>query len=285
LEADKIDNYKFGSSDRVRNGPVFSSKFVYFSLVAGRLVMTCVDEFAVKEITVSRESDREERQIALYKIYQQVLERQPYAFERKQLAKAEADFLRNKIGVKRFLRILGQSDVYLNEFYYTSSNQKFIELCFKHFMGRAPADQDEVHEYCDILMRQGVHNLITAVLDSEDYRKHFGCFTVPHAWDEDVYPSPKTYWETEVLNHELHGRRGRILPTMVWHDLHMDCDGGRCDIPQASQPANEAVQGHVDASDISKLHQVLRSMNKADLDLFAATLSTTERQKLQQILR
>ena len=48
------------------------------------------------------------------------------------------DFLKDKIGVKRFLKALGHSEVYLNEFYYNSSNLKFLELCFKHFMGRAP---------------------------------------------------------------------------------------------------------------------------------------------------
>ena len=64
-------------------------------------------------------------------------------------------------------------------------------------MGRAPKDQEEMHTYCDILMREGAKELITALLDSEEYRKHFGCFTVPHAWAEEIYPSPKTYWETE----------------------------------------------------------------------------------------
>jgi phycoerythrin-associated linker protein len=187
--------------------------------------MTTVDEFAVQETTVSRESAREERQNALYQIYAQVLERQPYAYERKMLGQAEKDFLRNKIGVKRFLRVLGQSEVYLNEFYYNSSNPKFIELCFKHFMGRAPKDQEEMHFYCDILMRQGVKELITALLDSEEYRQHFGCFTVPHAWAEDSYPSPKTYWETDVLLHELHGRRGWILPH---HDLAQPASQLRC---------------------------------------------------------
>jgi phycoerythrin-associated linker protein len=60
--------------------------------------MTNVDEFAVQETTVSRESAREERQNALYQIYAQVLERQPYAYEHKQLAQAEKDFL----GMKKF---------------------------------------------------------------------------------------------------------------------------------------------------------------------------------------
>lgn len=249
--------------------------------------MTNVDEFAVKETTVSRESAREERQNALYQIYAQVLERQPYAYERKVLAQAEKDFLKNKIGVKRFLRVLGHSEVYLNEFYYNTSNQKFIELCFKHFMGRAPKDQEEMHFYCDILMRQGVKELITALLDSEEYRQHFGCFTVPHAWTEDSYPSPKTYWETDVLLHELHGRRGWVLPTMLWHDLHLNCDAGSCDIKPNTPPASaqRAALGPTPSSrDMGVLHQVLSNMSQSDLATFASTLSPTEREKLQQLL-
>ncbi|WOD38613.1 phycobilisome rod-core linker polypeptide [Nodosilinea sp. E11] len=241
--------------------------------------MTAIDEFAVKEITVSRQSSGEERQAALYQIYAQVLERQPYRFERKKLAKFEVEFLRNKIGVKRFLRELGHSEVYLNEFYYNSSNPKFIELCFKHFIGRAPSDAEEMRYYCDVLMRRGVKAMITALLDSEDYIKHFGCFTVPHAWTEENYPSPKTFWETEVLLRELHGQRGWIVPTMIWHDLHLDCNGGSCSLPEVSSKERPAPPAELDA-----LHQVLSTMGAQDLEQFASTLSAAERDKLRHLL-
>ncbi|MEA5447191.1 phycobilisome rod-core linker polypeptide [Leptolyngbya sp. CCNP1308] len=250
--------------------------------------MTSIDELLIKEITVSRQSPGEERQAALHRIYAQVLERQPYGFERKQLAKIEAEFLRNKIGVKRFLRELGHSEVYLNEFYYNSSNPKFIELCFKHFIGRAPSDQAEMHRYCDILMRQGVKVMITALLDSEDYSKHFGCFTVPHAWSGHSYPSPRTFWETEVLLQELHGRRGWIVPTMTWHDLQLNCDGGSCGLPGASMHSGQPSQTTAGApraiSGAEALHQVLSTMGPQDLEVFAATLSATERDKLRHLL-
>lgn len=246
--------------------------------------MTSTDELLVKEITVSRQSSGEERRLALHQIYVQVLERQPYAFERKQLAKIEADFLRNKIGVKRFLRELGHSEVYLNAFYYNSSNPKFIELCFKHFIGRAPSDQAEMRRYCDILMRQGVRDMITALLDSEDYSRHFGCFTVPHAWAEASYPSPRTFWETEVLLHELHGRRGWIVPTMVWHDLQLNCDGGSCRLPEPSLSSAPGSRTAAVISGSEALHQVLSTMGPQDLAAFAATLSTAERDKLRHLL-
>jgi phycoerythrin-associated linker protein len=255
--------------------------------------MTVINELTPREITVSRQSDREERQLALRQIYAQVLERQPYAYERKVLAKDEDDFLRNKIGVKRFLRILGHSEVYLNEFYYNSSNLKFIELCFKHFIGRAPKDGDEMREYCDILMRQGVKEVITALLDSDDYDHHFGCFTVPHAWTDDQYPSPRTYWETDVLLHELHGRRGSVLPTMTWHDLHLNCDGGNCVLDNGSSSVSPAAtlptvspvaSASQSAAAMGALHQVLSTMNQADIEAFARTLSPIEREKLRAML-
>jgi len=146
---------------------------------------------ALKATIVSRHSSLEERQAALYQIYAQVLERQPYASERRQLAKPEKDFLKDKIGVKRFLKALGHSEVYLNEFYYNSSNLKFLELCFKHFMGRAPKNHTEMIEYSNTLMRDGVYELITKMIDSEEYRKHFGCFTVPHPYTERCMSRPK----------------------------------------------------------------------------------------------
>lgn len=232
------------------------------------------------EMTVSRHSSLEERKAALHQIYIQVLERQPYAFERKRLAKAEDDFLHDKIGVKRFLKILGHSEVYLNEFYYNSSNLKFLELCFKHFMGRAPRDREEMRHYCDILMRDGVQGLITQLIDSEEYRKHFGCFTVPHPPQEEIYGSPKAYLETDILNHELHGRRGKVLPTMVWHDLGMTCEGGNCHLTAgASAAASKAP-----AKSPGEFLQMLRSMDPADLEQVASALSPHQREKLRQVL-
>ncbi|MBF2080078.1 MAG: phycobilisome rod-core linker polypeptide [Synechococcales cyanobacterium T60_A2020_003] len=179
-------------------------------------------------ITVSRTSTRDERQAALYQIYQQILERQPYAYERRSLAKAEKDFLSDKIGVRRFLKELGHSEVYLNSFYHTSTNLKFIESCFKHFLGRAPFNSEEVHDYCNVLLTEGVHHLITAILDSEEYRKFFGCFTVPHARHPRYYESPKAYLESDLLNHEYYAQRGRAIPTLYWHQLGLNCDGGVC---------------------------------------------------------
>lgn len=237
----------------------------------------------VQPVIVSRRSSLEERQAALYQIYRQVLERQPYSFERQTLARAEKDFLADKIGVRRFLKELGHSEVYLSAFYYPASNLKFLEWCFKHFMGRAPIDQDEIRLYCDILMRKGVKSVITAILDSEEYRKVFGCFTVPYPHEQQHYPSPKSYLETQILNHEYVEQRGHVVPTIYWHELGLNCDAGVCSHPEANEvldatsPTGEMLQ--------EQLLALIKALDPAQAREVIATLSPTQKQALRKAIR
>lgn len=231
----------------------------------------------VQPIIVNRYSTPEERQTALRHIYLQVLERQPYAYEHKHLAKAEKDFLTDKIGVRRFLKELGHSQVYLDSFYHNSSNMKFLELCFKHFLGRAPIHQDEIKDYCNILMHRGVAQLITALLDSEEYRKTFGCFTVPYPRSERYYASPKAYTESHLLNHEHIGQRGRSIPTIYWHQLGLNCDAGVCRYPEA----DAAIAPQFPPDDLMHLTHLLRYMPPQEV---IATLSPHQKALLRQAM-
>lgn len=235
-------------------------------------------------ITVSRKSSQEERQAALYQIYRQVLERQPYSFERKLLAKLEKDFLSDKIGVRRFLKELGHSSVYLNAFYHPASNLKFLEWCFKHFMGRAPQDQDEVTFYCNVLMQQGAQALITTILDSEEYRKVFGCFTVPYPRQQQHYSSPKAYLETQILNQEYVEQRGHVVPTIYWHELGLNCDAGVCRHPEANEVLEPPVSA-VGEMLQDELLEMLRSLDVAQAKQVVASLSPAQKEALRKAVR
>lgn len=234
-------------------------------------------------VTVSRHSTQEEREFALTRIYHQVLERQPYIYERKQLAKAEKDFLSDKIGVRRFLKELGHSTVYLNSFYFNCSNLKFLELCFKHFMGRAPQNQDEIRMYCDVLMHSGVQQLITALLDSEEYRKVFGCFTVPYARERKLYDSPKAFMETHFLNHEHFGQRGMVVPTIFWHELGLNCDAGVCRHPEADEVLTPPVSTTADMLE-DELLQMLRALDTEKAREVVAALSPQQKAALRRAI-
>lgn len=233
----------------------------------------------VNPITVSRRSSREERETALNQIYRQVLERQPYARERKSLAKAEKDFLSDKIGVRRFLKELGQSEIYLDSFYYNSTNLKFIESCFKHFMGRAPIDHAEVHQYCNVLLKNGVNALITLILDSEEYRKVFGCFTVPYPQQHTCYSSPKSYLESDLLNREHFAQRGRMLPTLYWHQLRLNCEGGTCvdtedDALSSADRPSASAQGSNPASTLQdELMELLNALSASEAKELVSTIA------------
>lgn len=238
----------------------------------------------IKIVTVSRKSSLEERKAALYQIYRQVLERQPYGYEHQMLAKAEKEFLTDKIGVRRFLKVLGHSEVYLDTFYHKASNLKFLEWCFKHFMGRAPIDQDEIRFYCNILMKKGAKAVVTAILDSEEYRKIFGCFTVPYPRQQQHYASPKAYLETQFLNREYVEQRGHIVPTIYWHKLGLNCDAGVCRHPEAAELLNPPVSLTGELLE-DQLLGLLKTMDVAQAREVVTSLSPKQKEALRKAIR
>ncbi len=227
-------------------------------------------------VTINRDSTLEDRQTALCQMYKQVLERQPYAHERKHFVKAEKEFLSNKISIKRFLNELGHSRVYLDSFYHNFSNLKFLELCFKHFLGRAPHDRDEIKIYCDILMSKGVAHLISTILDSEDYRKAFGAFTIPYPRSEKYYPSPNAFLESQALNREHIGQKGRSLPTLYRHQLGLNWQG-----ENPLHADNEYNHFQIPEAEMAHLLSLLRYAPPEEI---VATLSTQQKALLRQAM-
>lgn len=196
-------------------------------------------------ITIDRKSTEIDRQTALRQIYAQVLERQPYEYERKEIAKLEKDFLKGKLGVKHFIGELVMSSVYLNSFYRDCSNLKFVEWSFKHLLGRAIQGHEEIAKYMDLLMMKGVSTFFLEILGSEEYRKAFGSFTIPYARDVKFYDSPRNYLQTDLLQHEHVGQRGKVIPTIYWQQLGMDCETGTCVIPEEMMHDPEAMSHSV----------------------------------------
>lgn len=235
-------------------------------------------------VVVSRRSSLEERKLALTQIYRQVLERSPYSHERKILAAAEKDFLSDKIGVKRFLKELGHSEVYLNTFYFGSSNLKFIDWCCKHFLGRAPLNAQEIQHYCDVLMKEGVQHFITAILDSEEYRKVFGCFTVPYPRQVKYYESPKAYLESEFLNHEHYGQRGWVVPTLYWHQLGLNCDAGVCRHPEADEVLTPPVSATGELLQEEML-EMLKALETEQAQKLVAAMTPNQRAALRRAIK
>jgi hypothetical protein len=220
--------------------------------------------------TIARTTSKGDREEALRQIYAQVLERQPHAYERRELVREERDFLNGKLGVRHFLAALCQSSVYLNEFYHSCSNLKFVEWDCKHLLGRAPVDGQEVARYTDILLHHGTAALIKEILGSEEYRRAFGCFTVPYPRHPKFYPSTRKYLQSEAIAHEHYGQRGRTIPILHWQQLGLNCDGGTC-LPRGG---------------VSEAENLLRQLRQAkDPRAALRQLSPAQQVVLRQALR
>lgn len=81
--------------------------------------------------------------------------------------------------MREFVRALGLSEAYRSRFFEPCSNQRFVELNFKHFYGRAPRTQAEVSEHIQILTMQGYNAEINSYIDSVEYDKLWGKSRVP----------------------------------------------------------------------------------------------------------
>ena len=113
--------------------------------------------------------------------YRQIFERdiEPYIVKNEFTA-LESKLSNNEINVKEFIEALGGSDLYIKEFYTPYPNTKVIELGTKHFLGRAPKDQQEIRKYNQLLASEGIRAFVGAMVNNAEYAELFGEDTVPY---------------------------------------------------------------------------------------------------------
>ncbi|WP_017653350.1 phycobilisome rod-core linker polypeptide [Fortiea contorta] len=119
-------------------------------------------------------------QAVIRAVYRQVLGN-AHVFENQRLTSAESQLRNGDITVAGFVRAVAQSELYRSLFFETSSPYRFIELNFKHLLGRAPQDQAEISAHVQIYNTQGYEAEINSYIDSDEYVKSFGENIVPSA--------------------------------------------------------------------------------------------------------
>lgn len=131
---------------------------------------------------VSGTGDKVAVQTVISAAYRQIFERDiaPYVASSREFKVLESRLGNGEIGVKEFIEGLGCSSLYLKEFYTPYPNTKVIELGTKHFLGRAPQNQQEIRKYNQILATQGIKAFISAMLNTVEYQDVFGEDTVPY---------------------------------------------------------------------------------------------------------
>lgn len=148
----------------------------------GNLMMSAalgLDSFEVPPLELRSNPTESELQIAIGAVYKQVLGNQ-HLMESQNLKSAEALLRDGSIDIRGFVRAVAQSPLYQSLFFHRSSQYRFIELNFKHLLGRPPQDQSEISEHVKIYHEQGYEAEINSYIDSPEYYLSFGNDIVPY---------------------------------------------------------------------------------------------------------
>ena len=96
------------------------------------------------------------------------------------LTSAESLLASGNISVREFVRALAQSELYRTKFFSSTPQVRFIELNFKHLLGRAPHDEAEITEHVNRYIEHGYEAEINSYIDSDEYQENFGEAIVPY---------------------------------------------------------------------------------------------------------
>ena len=125
-------------------------------------------------------ASEDDLQAVIRAVYVQVLGNQ-HVMESQRLTSAESLLRDGSITVRGFVRMVAQSDLYRSLFFESSSSYRFVELNFRHLLGRAPQGQDEISTHVQCYNADGYAAEIDSYIDSDEYLAKFGENTVPYA--------------------------------------------------------------------------------------------------------
>ncbi len=138
-----------------------------------------LDMFEGAPLELRMNAEESDLQDVIRAVYRQVLGNH-HVMDSERLDSAESALRNGNITVRGFARAVAMSSLYRSLFFEGSSPYRFIELNFKHLLGRAPQDQAEISEHVRLYNEEGYEAEINSYLDSEEYTASFGDNVVPH---------------------------------------------------------------------------------------------------------
>ncbi|MCU0546056.1 MAG: phycobilisome linker polypeptide [Oscillatoriaceae cyanobacterium Prado104] len=144
---------------------------------ASRLGVSLFEETPPLELIPG--SSSEEVETIIRAVYRQVLGN-AYVMESERATIPESQFKRGELSVREFVRALAKSDAYRSRFFDTCPRYRFVELNFKHLLGRAPDGLEEMRTHSTILDTEGFEADIDSYIDSDEYQNAYGENIVPY---------------------------------------------------------------------------------------------------------
>jgi phycoerythrin-associated linker protein len=155
---------------------------------ASRLGVSLFDETPPMEWVPGRSN--EEAETLINAVYRQVLGN-AYVMESERLSVPESQFKRGELSVREFVRAVAKSGLYRDRFFTNVPRYRYIELTYRHLLGRAPNSYDEMKSHSAVLDTEGFDADIDSFLDGDEYQNTFGENFVPYLRG----------WKTEALSH------------------------------------------------------------------------------------
>ena len=116
--------------------------------------------------------------------YRQVFERDIVKGYSQVISPVEAtQTAQGQLPMREFIRCLGRSKEYRQQFYGRFSNSRVVELAFRHFLGRGVSSIEEFRRYFAIVSDQGLAGLVDSLINTLEYGQVFGEETVPFLRD------------------------------------------------------------------------------------------------------
>jgi phycocyanin-associated rod linker protein len=103
-----------------------------------------------------------------------------HLMQSERLTSAESLLQQGNISVRDFVRTLAQSELYRQKFFYSTPQVRFIELNYKHLLGRATYDEAEIAYHVNLYTQKGYEAEINSYIDSVEYQENFGESIVPY---------------------------------------------------------------------------------------------------------
>lgn len=144
---------------------------------ASRVGIGLFDETPPLELIPGR--SEEEVETVIRAVYRQILGN-AYVMESERASVPESQFKRGAFSVRDFVRAIAKSDLYRSRFFDTCPRYRFIELNFKHFLGRTPDGLEQMRAHSTILDNEGFEAEIDSYLDSDEYQNAYGENIVPY---------------------------------------------------------------------------------------------------------
>jgi len=163
---------------------------------AGRLGISAFDTSSKVELRPDWTED--DLQAVCRAAYRQVLGND-YVMKFERLTDAESQLRQGNITVRDFVRAIAKSELYKNKFFYPNSNTRFIELNYKHLLGRSPYTEDEINYHLNVYEEKGYDAEIDSYIDNVEYEANFGNNVVPYYRGFSVEPGVRTTGFTRMF--------------------------------------------------------------------------------------